>query len=40
MDSGWTVDEEPNFDDEREASKFAYGASCHAELTPPSLPTY
>ena len=40
MDSGWTVDEEPNFDDEREASKFAYGTLLHAVEMPPSLPTY
>lgn len=33
MDSGWTVDEEPYFDDERDASKFAYGTLRHAELT-------
>lgn len=40
MDAGWTVDEEPYFDDEREASKFAYGTLLHAVETPPSVPAY
>ena len=39
-DAGWTVDEEPYFDDAREASKFAYGTLLHAVETPPSWPTY
>lgn len=40
MDSGWTVDEEPNFEDEREASKSEYATLRHAVEGPPSLPAY
>lgn len=40
MDSGWTVDEEPYFEDEREASKSEYATLRHAVEGPPSLPAY